>query len=101
VFLEGTLCVHPSKNRGEEILHLLLVVASKKLKSYPESTYKSSNAQYMMICTVNWMKKSQNIPVWFRKLVLFSSPYHIIVYFAVAGRDIATACTCKKKECNK
>jgi hypothetical protein len=47
------------------------------------------------------MKKSQNIPVWFRKLVLFSSPYHIIAYFAVAGRDIATACTCKKKECNK
>ncbi len=62
MFLEGTLCVHPSKNRGEEILHLLLVVASKKLKSYPESTYKSSNAQYMMICTVKLDEKKSKYP---------------------------------------
>jgi len=87
VFLEGTLFVQASENRGE-ILHLLLVVRV----SLPEST-SSSSAQYM-ICTVKLDEEKSKHP----GLVQENGFRFTII--AVAGTDIATACTCRK-ECNK
>jgi len=40
----------------------------------------SSGAEYVILKSKNWMKKSQNMPVWVRKIVWLS----IIIHFVVA-----------------
>jgi hypothetical protein len=47
----------------------------------------------MMICTVKLDEEKSKYPGLVQEIG-FISPYDIIAYFAVAGRDIATACTC-------
>jgi hypothetical protein len=66
------------------VLWWVLVVAAKSI---------SSSAQYVILAQLNWVKKSQNLWVWLRKLVLAAQ--HGLLQWLVKGTS-SSACTYRK-----